>query len=70
MGGGVSGEGSWVFLFMIKWVRQAPRAGLGGKSGFWRCGEAGQARGYQEKELRARLGADEAEALLRAIALA
>ena len=33
-------------------------------------GEDGQAQGYQEKEQRARLGADEAEALLRAIALA
>lgn len=31
---------------------------------------AGQAQGYQGKEQRARLGADEAEALLRAIALA
>lgn len=58
--GGV-GEGTWIFLFMIKWVRQAPRAGLGEKSGFWKWGEAGQALGEQEKEPRARLGADEAE---------
>lgn len=55
---GGSGEGSWVFLFMIKWVHQAPWAGLGGKSGFWRWGEAGQAWGYGG--CGGGLGADEA----------
>lgn len=63
--GGVDGEGSWVFLCMIKWVCQAPRAGLGGKSGFWRCwggggglarprGTKGRSRGPGWEQMRRR----------------
>lgn len=73
-GRGPGGEGSWVFLFMIEWARQAPWAGLGGKSGFWgggrRLARTG-APGYQGRERRgARLGIVEVEALPRAMALA
>lgn len=63
-------EGAWwgrVFLLMVEWVCQAPWAGLGGKSSFWR-GWPGL--GYQERARGARLGADEVEAQPRAMALA
>lgn len=46
---------------MIEWVRQAPWAGLGGKSGVWgggrRLARPGAPGFYQERERWVRLGA-------------